>query len=103
MGWGVRGAFPVATFVEQWANEKSNYVPGTPVDLTLGQPDRTYGHYTQMVWYSSNPESSTTQIGCGLSSDANQDYLVCRYFTAGNYPGMPAYPVRAAAVGEEQN
>jgi hypothetical protein len=49
-----------------------------------------------MVW------STTTQIGCALGTDANQDYLVCRYSPSGNFLGQPAYPVSAAAVGEEE-
>jgi hypothetical protein len=96
LAWGTRGAFPVATFVEGWAREKPNYVPGSPIEQTLGSPNRVYGHYTQMVW------STTTQIGCALGTDANQDYLVCRYSPSGNFLGQPAYPVGAAAVGEEE-
>jgi hypothetical protein len=96
LAWGTRGAFPVATFVEGWASERPNYVPGSPIEQTLGSPNRVYGHYTQMVW------STTTQIGCALGTDANQDYLVCRYSPSGNFLGQPAYPVSAAAVGEEE-
>jgi hypothetical protein len=58
---------------------------------------RIYGHYTQIVW------STSTQIGCGIATDANQDYLVCRYLQAGNYPGQVPYGQGAAAVGEEEN
>jgi len=96
LAWGTKGAFPVATFVEGWASERPNYVPGSPIEQTLGSPNRVYGHYTQMVW------STTTQIGCALGTDANQDYLVCRYSPSGNFLGQPAYPVSAAAVGEEE-
>ena len=96
LAWGTKGAFPVATFVEGWASERPNYVPGSPIEQTLGSPNRVYGHYTQMVW------STTTQIGCALGSDAYQDYLVCRYSPSGNFLGQPAYPVRSAAVGEEE-
>jgi pathogenesis-related protein 1 len=96
LAWGTKGAFPVATFVQGWASEKSNYVPGTPIEQTLGSPNGVYGHYTQMVW------SSTTQIGCGLASDANQDYLVCRYAPTGNWIGQVPYGAGAAAVAEEE-
>jgi len=49
-----------------------------------------------MVW------SDTTQIGCGMASAASGDYLVCRYSPPGNWIGEVAYPVGAAAVGEEE-
>jgi pathogenesis-related protein 1 len=84
LAWGTRGAFSAATLAQGWANEKSNYVPGTPVG-NMGMPNNVYGHYTQMVW------RSTTQIGCAMGSDANQDYLVCRYLPAGNYQDQAPY------------
>lgn len=96
LAWGTKGAFPVATFVQGWASEKSNYVPGTPIDASLSGPNGVYGHYTQMVW------STTTQIGCALASDAYQDYLVCRYSPTGNWIGQVPYGAGAAAVAEEE-
>jgi len=86
LAWGDKGAFPISVFVQGWADEKSNYVPGTPIspnDFLPGVP--MIGHYTQMVW------SSTTEIGCGLASDVIQDYLVCRYNPSGNSYGQTPY------------
>jgi hypothetical protein len=97
LAWGYNR--PVTFLAESWANEKSNYVPGTPIDWSMGYPN-VYGHYTQIVW------SSTTQIGCGIAQQqigANLwDILVCRYSPGGNIVGQPAYPVGAQAVGEEE-
>ena len=85
LAWGTRGAFSAETLAQSWANEKANYVPGTPIAGNLAGPNGFYGHYTQMVW------SSTTEIGCGMSYDASQDYLVCRYSPPGNILGQTAY------------
>ena len=85
LAWGTpRGAYSAANLAQGWADERSNYVPGTPVGNGGTYPN-VYGHYTQMVW------RSTTEIGCGMASDANQDYLVCRYLEAGNYPDKAPY------------
>ncbi|MFL6481864.1 MAG: CAP domain-containing protein, partial [Nitrososphaera sp.] len=99
LAWGTRGAFPVARHVQGWLDEAPNCPPGCmiPADGSLGVYPRVYGHYTQIVW------NTATQIGCGMASDATQDYLVCRYLQAGNYPNQAPYGQGAAAVGEEQN
>jgi hypothetical protein len=39
------------------------------------------GHYTQMIW------RGTKKVGCALGEGAQYDYLVCRYFPAGNSYG----------------
>jgi hypothetical protein len=91
LAWGTRGAFSPATLAQGWMDEKSNCFPGCaiPADGSLQQsrtpPYRVFGHYTQVVW------STSTSIGCGLASDENQDFLVCRYSPAGNYPGRAPY------------
>jgi hypothetical protein len=99
LAWGARGAFPVSTFVQGWIDERSNCLPGCqiPADGSLGPQGAAFGHYTQIVW------NTATQIGCGIATDANQDYLVCRYLQAGNFPGQFPYGQGAAAMGEEQN
>ena len=102
----------VALLAESWVKEKSNYVPGSPIEPSFGLPDRVYGHYTAMVW------SNTTQIGCGIAQQTINAHiwsiLVCRYSPGGNWIGVVPYVQGAAtapatnatttaAVGEEQN
>jgi hypothetical protein len=97
LAWGYNT--PVVTLAQSWADEKRNYVPGTPIAQNLGYPN-WYGHYTAMVW------SSTTQIGCGIAQQqigANVwDMLVCRYSPGGNIIGQVPYGQGAQAVGEEE-
>src|SRR5215210_3225408 len=73
-----------ASLVESWANERRNYVPGTPIEPRFGYPEGVYGHYTQMVW------RQTAEIGCGF---VQRDFsiLVCRYFPGGNWIGWVPY------------
>ena len=40
------------------------------------------GHYTQIIW------RGTRKIGCALAEGQSYDYLVCRYFPAGNRFGQ---------------
>lgn len=40
------------------------------------------GHYTQIIW------RGTRKVGCALAEGQNDDYLVCRYFPAGNVFGQ---------------
>ncbi|WP_458720750.1 CAP domain-containing protein [Candidatus Nitrosocosmicus sp. R] len=85
LAWGHKDYFTTAAGVDGWAAEKSNYdgQPLTENDFVEGVP--MIGHYTQMVW------KGTTQIGCGIASDAGQTYLVCRYSPPGNYLGQTPY------------
>jgi pathogenesis-related protein 1 len=109
---GMGANYPLLDMIHGWVNEEQNY-HGQPIEGTLGAPDATYGHYTQMVW------SSTTEIGCGYATNDQSTYFVCRYSPAGNILGQTAYgqgappPATNATapatnapppvVGEEQN
>ena len=76
-----------------WINEKSNYVPGTPINSgTIGPNGKVYGHYTQIVW------RNEQEVGCGMATGSIQneygqvnDFLVCRYNLPGNWLGELPY------------
>jgi len=82
---GTRGAYSYREMVDLWVAERRDYVPGiTPRFSRTGNPGDV-AHYTQIVW------RNTTRIGCGLASNATDDYLVCRYAPAGNVIGERAF------------
>jgi hypothetical protein len=80
-------------------------VEGKLPDLSTTGRWQDVGHYTQMIW------RGTKKVGCALGEGAQYDYLVCRYFPAGNAFGKgpldpddimpaPAPVVAASAVAE---
>lgn len=78
---GTHGAFSVEAMVGNWAAEKRWFVPGIFPNVSASGNWITVGHYSQMIW------PTTNRVGCALASNARNDYLVCRYATAGNIDG----------------
>jgi hypothetical protein len=76
--------YRAASLAESWADERRNYVPGTPIEPRFGYPEGVYGHYTQMVW------GRTAEIGCGFV-ERDFSILVCRYAPGGNWIGGIPY------------
>lgn len=77
----------IAAAMSGWAEEHVGYNHDTR-QCTIPM----CGHYTAMVW------EETTRVGCaltlcdtvsGLSSDVKRYYVICQYYTAGNYPRVP--------------
>lgn len=100
LGWGSVG-FPFAQMVEgsqyAWVSEKPGYNAQTNT-CTPVPPLVSCGHYTAMIW------GGTTNVGCGTSTGAQIEILVCRYDPPGNMAGQTPFSQRAAqAVGEEDS
>ena len=80
---GTRGAFSVEQMVGAWASEQRMFRPGLFPDVAVTQNWADVGHYTQMIW------PTTQRVGCALASTRRTDYLVCHYSPAGNIDGRP--------------
>lgn len=78
---GTRGGFPYAAMVGGWIGEQAYFKPGVFPDNSNNGNWMSVSHYTQMIW------PTTTSIGCATASSATKDYLVCRYWPAGNKDG----------------
>ena len=89
---GTRGAFTAEEMAGDWIAEKSVFRAGIFPDVSTTGRWEDVGHYTQIIW------ADTDRIGCGLSSSAEDDYLVCRYAHAGNVMGEAVLPTRLATA-----
>jgi hypothetical protein len=91
------GANGGASAVQSWAAEKvwynnandigfaSDFPPGA--GCTAPQPNNSCGHYTQVVW------KTTQMVGCGASTAVDGTfYMVCNYWPGGNIRGTKPYP-----------
>lgn len=81
---GTRNAFAYSEMVATWVNERRFYRPRAFPDISTTGNWADVGHYTQIIW------RTTTQVGCALASNEDEDYLVCRYAPPGNVYGRPA-------------
>jgi len=81
---GTSGFYSPEDMVGMWTRERSDFKPDRfPNNSRSGRGE--LGHYTQVVW------RATTRIGCGVASDGEDDFLVCRYKEAGNVLGERPY------------
>ena len=78
---GTHGAFSYSSMVGTWASERRYFVPGVFPAVSRSGNWEDVGHYTQMVW------PTTTRVGCAVASNGANDFLVCRYASAGNVDG----------------
>ena len=78
---GRTGFFTTEQLVTLWLDERSMTKTGIFPDVTTSESWSDVGHYTQMMW------PSTTKVGCAVKRGKSDDYLVCRYWPAGNRIG----------------
>lgn len=84
----------VGSFLEE---KRLTRIAGKLPDMSSTGRWQDVGHYTQMIW------RGTRKLGCALGEGANADYLVCRYFPAGNEFGKgPLDPADAAPMAQTQ-
>ncbi len=76
---GPRRLYGYDTMMGAFLDEKRLFRRGGKLpDISLSGRWEDVGHYTQIIW------RGTKKVGCALAEGQNYDYLVCRYFPAGN-------------------
>ena len=80
---GSRGLYDYEVMVGSFLEERRYFrSSGTLPDLSTTGRWEDVGHYTQIIW------RGTRKVGCALAEGQSYDYLVCRYFPAGNVFGQ---------------
>lgn len=74
---GTRGYYSLAHMIEGWSEEKA-HLRGM---RSWEDDHHEVGHYTQMVW------KETRSVGCAISRNRTDEFLVCRYDPPGNVLG----------------
>ncbi|MBX9884898.1 MAG: SCP-like extracellular [Novosphingobium sp.] len=92
-----------------WYGSKDDYAPEEMIGFFIDEgkqfkrgkfPDvstsgvwEDVGHYTQIVW------KDTREVGCTIASNSHRDFLVCRYWPAGNVIGQQVFDYNRASTG----
>ena len=82
---GGKGYYGAEAMIDTFLAEKKVFRAGVfPAVSTTGNW-QDVGHYTQIVW------RNTRQVGCALARGEEMDFLVCRYWPAGNWRKQPVF------------
>ena len=78
---GTRSAYSYNKMIGLLVDERKHFRPGRFPNVSRTGSVWHVGHYTQIVWPTSQ------RVGCATASNRANDYLVCRYLPAGNVVG----------------
>ncbi|MXP25212.1 SCP-like extracellular [Altererythrobacter indicus] len=78
---GTIGYYRMSDAMDAFLSERSDFKSGVFPDVSRSGNWQDVGHYTQIIW----PE--TKEVGCALARGRSFDFLVCRYWPAGNIVG----------------
>jgi hypothetical protein len=87
---GTAGTYQPESMVGLWIEEKRDFKPGVFPNNSVSGEVTAVSHYTQVVW------ARSRRIGCALRRGAEEDFLVCRYKSAGNVMGQSPLGTSAA-------
>jgi hypothetical protein len=79
---GTAGYFNAEDMIGGFVEEVRHFKPGTFPNVSRTGNWEDIGHYTQLIW------PNTKKVGCALTRGGGVDFLVCRYWPAGNVMGQ---------------
>lgn len=79
---GTKGHYTPGQMIDGFLTERSMFRAGNFPQVSTTGRWSDVGHYTQIIW----PE--TQEVGCAIAQGRTNDFLVCRYFPAGNVMGQ---------------
>jgi hypothetical protein len=82
---GTPRRFSPEAMVGLWIDEKRYFKPGVFPNNSRSGRVEDVSHYTQLTWRRSG------EVGCATARGVSEEYLVCRYQTAGNVMGQVPY------------
>lgn len=80
---GYAGYYGAETMVGAFVAERQHYLNGNFPHVSRTGQWRDVGHYTQVIW------RDTREVGCAVARGRENDFLVCRYWPAGNIYDRP--------------
>lgn len=89
---GTAGYYTPEQMIGHFADEKRHFTTGRFPEVSTTGDWGDVGHYTQLVW------PATREVGCATARGARFDFLVCRYWPAGNVMGQRIFPGRRVAA-----
>ncbi len=75
---GHAGYYEAEVMVGGFVAERQHFRNGIFPQVSTTGNWRDVGHYTQVIW------RDTREVGCAVARGASNDFLVCRYWPAGN-------------------
>ena len=81
---GHAGYYSAGDMIGGFIDERRHFKPGTFPHISRTGNWRDVGHYSQIIW------RETQQVGCAVAKGRTNDFLVCRYWPAGNTYGKEA-------------
>ncbi|MGB7374633.1 CAP domain-containing protein [Pontixanthobacter sp.] len=79
---GSAGQFKAEDMMRTFLEERRYFHAGKFPYVTTTGRWQDVGHYTQIIW------ASTQRVGCAIETGDTLDFLVCRYWPSGNMAGV---------------